>query len=426
MIKIFIAVLVLNLSSTILPQKLTKVELDSLYSLFTYVKGVSTSENMQQQFEEHPEITKCGLGLVTTIKEYLSNFSIEQQNVLTKLLTRPTTEKSITTSNGFFRVHYDLTGSNALGYDLNLLLQALDSVYNFEISYLNYPTPPSDGSEGGDDKYDIYVQNLGGLYGYTQFETKVADSRWTSYMVIDNDFVGYYSTGIAGAQVTVAHEFHHGIQSGSYAPQSIASPFRSEDLFFYELSSTAMEEFVFNDVNDYYAYMPSYFQHPERAMPMHDGYNLAIWNIFLQKNFGFEILKNQWERIPTTSAIKSIALSINSFNSSFRYELNNFGLWCYFTGSRAISGRYFEEASDYPIITPTAIMTFNSSSQTYELGLYPTSNYYLRINLPNNDGVFNSIISNSDWQKLKLMIQRFLKSSFSIFQRYNSRMKNYK
>ena len=417
MIKYFITFIILSFSSTILAQDFSKAELDSMYNLFTYVKGVNVSEHFKQQLKEHSEVLKCGMGLVTSIKQNLNSFSVEQQNVLSKILERPINlPNTVVSSNGFFRVHYTTTGNNAIGYDLNLLLAALDSVYNFEINYLGYPTPPSDGSAGDDDKYDIYIQNLSGLYGYTQFETKVADTRWTSYMVIDNDFVGYYSAGINGAKVTVAHEFHHAIQSGSFAPQNFNSPYRNDDIFFYELTSTSMEEFVFDDVNDYYAYMPTYFQHPEKAMPMHDGYNLAIWNIFLQKNFGFEILKNQWERIPTTSAIKSIALSINSFNSSFRYELNNFGLWCYFTGLRAISGRYFEEASNYPIITPTAIMNFNSSSQTYELSLYPTSNYYLRINLPNNDGVFNSIISNTDWQSAEIDYTQIKNSSFSIYQ----------
>ena len=56
-------------------------------------------------------------------------------------------------------------------------------------------------------------------------------------MMIDNDFTSYFSSGINGARVTVAHEFHHSIQGGNYI-------FRPEDTFFYEITSTAMEEFV--------------------------------------------------------------------------------------------------------------------------------------------------------------------------------------
>mgnify|MGYP006314159219 FL=1 len=411
---VFISLLILLMSSKILPQELSKVELDSLYSLFTFIKGVNASDKLQKQFQENPAITKCGMELVNTISQNLDNYSIEQKQILSKILERPQSQTSTVSPGGFFRVHYDLTGNNALGYDLNLLLQALDSAYNFEINFLGYPSPPSDGAEGGDDKYDIYVQNLAGLYGYTQFETKVSDSRWTSFMVIDNDYVGYYSSGINGAKVTVAHEFHHGIQGGNYAPAGSNSPFRNSDVFYYEITSTAFEEFVFDDVNDYYAYMPSYFQNPETAMSLNDGYNLAIWNIYLQNNFGFDILKRQWELIPGNDALKAIAISIDENGSTFGNELNKFGIWTYFTNSRNIyPGEYFEEASSYPIITPTATMSFTPPSDIYNMTIAPVANYFLRINLPSSDGVFYSIITNSDYQK---SANQTLPFTFSIYQ----------
>ena len=411
---VFISLLILLMSSKILPQELTKVELDSLYNLFTFIKGVNTSDGLQKQFQENPAITKCGMELVNTLSQNLSNYSGEQQQILSKILERPQSQTSVVSPGGFFRVHYDLTGNNALGYDLNLLLQALDSAYNFEINFLGYPAPPSDGAEGSDDKYDIYVQNLAGLYGYTQFETKVTESRWTSFMVIDNDYVGYFSTGINGARVTVAHEFHHGIQGGNYAPTGSNSPFRNSDVFYYEITSTAMEEFVQDGVNDYYAYMPSYFQNPETAMTLNDGYNLAIWNIYLQNNFGFDILKRQWELIPGNDALKAIAISIDENGSTFGNELNKFGIWTYFTNSRNIyPNEYFEEASNYPLITPTATLSFTPPSDVYNMTIAPVANYFLRINLPSSDGVFYSIITNSDYQKSATQTLPF---TFSIYQ----------
>ena len=57
--------------------------------------------------------------------------------------------------------------------------------------------------------------------------------------------------------------------------------------FFMRLTSTSMEEFVYDDVNDYYAYMDSYFNNTDAAMPKQNGYNIAIWNIYLKDNFGF-------------------------------------------------------------------------------------------------------------------------------------------
>jgi hypothetical protein len=405
---------VMSISSTILSQDLSQNQLDSLYNLFTFIKGVNTSEKLQKQLEQNPAIKKCGMEMVNTLSHNLKSYSSEQQQVLSKILQRPTMQTNTLTPSGFFRVHYDLTGSNALGYNLNLLLTALDSAYNFEINYLGYPAPPSDGSEGSDDKYDIYIQNLAGLYGYTQFETKVTDSRWTSFMVIDNDYVGYYSSGIDGAKVTVAHEFHHGIQGGNYAPAEVNAPFRSADIFYYEITSTAMEEFVQDDINDYYAYMNSYFQNPENSMPNNDGYNLAIWNIYLQKNFGFDVLKRQWDLIPGNNALKAIALSLDEAETNFGNELNKFGIWTYFTNSRNIyPDEYFEEAGNYPLINPAAVVSFSPPSDTYNMTIAPVANYFLKINLPSSDGVFYSIITNSDYQRTS---NQTLPFSFSIYQ----------
>ena len=417
MTKIIFAVCAFTMSSIILPQELSKTELDSLYNLYTYLQGINTSGSINQNLLENPEVGKCGLGLVTSIKQNLNSFSLEQQSLLHKLLERPTLPNSIVTPSGLFRVHYTNVGNDAIGYDLNTLLSAIDSVYNFEIGYLGYPMPPTDGADGGDDKYDIYVKNIPGFYGYTQPENKVNSTNWTSYLVIDNDYPtgSYYTQGINAAIVTVAHEFHHAIQMGSFAPSELNAPFRESDRFFYEITSTSFEEFVFDDVNDYYAYMPTYFQNPENSMPSHEGYNLAIWNIYLQNNFGFDILKSQWELMPSTPSIKAIALSINDAGSTMGNELNKFGLWTYFTNSRAVSGRYFEEAANYPLITPTAAMNFNSSSQVYNMSVNPTANYFLRINLPSPDGVFFTIITNSDWQKAIDNYSQFLDFSFTIY-----------
>ena len=413
MTKLLITIIIFISFVQINAQDYSKIELDSLFNLFTFIRGVSVSDIRQKQVDENPELIKCGMQLVNSIKQNLDKFTFEQQQILFPLLQRPITQTSTVSPNGFFRIHYDVNGNNAIGYDLNLLLQALDSVYTFEIISLGFPSPPSDDTSGGDGKYDIYVLNIVD-YGYTQPENKIADSRWSSYMVIDNDYPAgsYFTQGINAARVTVAHEFHHAIQMGSYAPSEINSPYRNEDVYFYELTSTSFEEFVFDEVNDYYAYMPSYFNHPEYAMPNQSGYNMAIWNIYLQKNFGFNIIKRQWEHMPNKSALESIALSLRD-SSTWGNELNKFGIWTYFTNLRAVSGKYFDEAANYPLITPTATVLFTPPSKTYDMTIAPVANYFLKISLPSPDGVFFSIITNSDYLKTPNQTFPF---AFSVFQ----------
>ncbi len=401
-------------------QELNRAQLDSVYNLYTYLRGVSSSNELKKQIEIDPAIRKCGMGLVEEIKSNLSSFTIEQQAVFSKILQRPSLPNTLISPNGFFIIHYAITGTDAIGYDVNLLAQALDSSYNFEVNYLGYPPPPADGVEGGDGRYDVYVRNLGNLYGQTTSESKVGASNWTSFLEIDNDFAGFFTQGINAARVTVAHEFHHAIQMGNYAPGNGSSAIRSSDTYFYEITSTSMEEFVYSSVNDYYAYMADYFRNPERPIPLNNGYNLAIWNIFLKDNFGFGVIKRQWEMMPTTVALNAINQSIIEKSSNFGFELNTFGIWTYFTSNRSITGKYFEEAVNYPLITPTTTVTFSTQSQKYDMTVGPTGNYFLKINLPSSDGTLFSIISNSDVQQAISNSNQTFDFSYSIYSDINS------
>ncbi|AFH50783.1 Hypothetical protein IALB_3080 [Ignavibacterium album JCM 16511] len=372
---------------TLFAQELSKAQLDSLYNLFLYVRSENKIESDKPAgFPEEPE--KCGFGFVNTIALNVDKFLPEQQAILKVLLQRPSLQTSTVTPKGYFRIHYDQSGTNAPGYSLAELAAALDSAYEFEVNYLGYPPPPPDNGAGGDDRYDIYILDLGGsYYGYTQFEDLIGNGKYLTFTVIDNDYQGYFSTGINGARVTVAHEFHHGIQAGNYI-------YRDSDLFYYEITSTAMEEFVFDDVNDYYAYMPDYFNNPTRAFAQNNGYNLAIWNIFLKDRFGFDILKRQWELMPSARALNAINISLNEKGSTFRNELNKFGVWTYFTNYRTFPGKYFDEAANYPLIRTTNPMIFTPPSKTFTMSSRPTTNYFLKI-VDGRDTLI-SIISNSD------------------------------
>lgn len=385
--RITLAFVVLFFSATF-GQEFTKQQLDSLFNIFVYVRSEDKVQSEKPaELSQQPE--KCGFELVNTIALNIDKFLPEQQSLLKVLLQRPVLQKSIVTPQGYFRIHYNETGNDAPEYSLTELAAALDSAYNFEVNFLGYPPPPVDNGNGGDSKYDIYIIDLGGsYYGYTQFEDALGNGKYTTFTVIDNDYQGYFTTGINGARVTVAHEFHHAIQTGNYI-------YRDSDLFYYEITSTAMEEFVFDDVNDYYAYMSDYFNNPTRPFIQNNGYNLAIWNIFLKERFGFNILRRQWELMPAARALNAINLSLNEVGSSFRSELNKFGVWTYFTNYRTFPGKYFEEAANYPVIRTTNPMIFTPPSKTFSMSTRPTTNYFLKI-IDGRDTLV-SIITNSDF-----------------------------
>lgn len=375
--------ILLLLPACILGQNYSAEQLDSVYNEYLYLKAPHLVQNIDQLPKDNLPL-KCGLGTINFVQMNRNLFGTEKQTVINKVAQRVPKQTSIVSPGGFFRIHYNTTGTNTPRYnstltpDQNAMLitEALDSSYNFEVAYLGYPAPPSDDTSGGDNLYDVYIEELGsGLYGYTEYEREVTagSGRFTSFMVIDNDYVGSFATtGINGARVTVAHEFHHAIQGGNYI-------FRDADRFFYEITSTAMEEFVFDSVNDYYAYMSSYFQNPGNSFSSNNGYNLAIWNIFLKDRFGFEILKRQWELMPQMRAISAIGSSLTEFNSSLRAEFNKFGIWTYYTNNRRIPGQYFEEAQFYPLLRTGMARTFSPPSDSVNGNSYPVANNFFNL-----------------------------------------------
>ncbi|NMB80524.1 MAG: hypothetical protein GYA14_01765, partial [Ignavibacteria bacterium] len=175
--------------------------LDSLYNEFVRIKSFAVNVKEQHRVSTITETGKCGFSTINDVKINFNKFDPKQKEVLSSLLQRPQADTSFVTPSGKFRIHYKKTGFDAPGYNLNDLAKAADSSYNYEVNILGYPPPPGDMGAGGDDRYDIYIANLGsGLYGYTELENELTNDRYTSFTVIDNDFSSQNTKGIDGAR----------------------------------------------------------------------------------------------------------------------------------------------------------------------------------------------------------------------------------
>lgn len=374
--------------------------LDSLYNKLLRINEVKTSKYPVIQSLGGTE--KCGFGLANIIKRNLNLYSSEQQNNINNILSRPELQTSIVSPKGIFRIHYDTTGANTPTYDINALAIAFDSSYIFEVELLGFPPHPSDNGSGGDDLYDVYVRNLNGsLYGQTTQDASVGSSTTSSFIEIDNSFSqneGYNTFGINAARVTAAHEYHHAIQLGNYG-------YFSEDVYFHELTSTAFEEFVFDEVNDYYYYINSYFRNTDRRLENNSGYNLAVLGIYLKERFfnedpmrGYNILKSTWENMVNNRAVVALASAFNNYNTSFEIEFNNFGKWIFFTGKNTHPGEYFEEAQFYPDVSSTYEFELTNKQFTFSFSSEPTGLNYVRL-FNYYDGLadtIDAVVSNSD------------------------------
>lgn len=245
---------------------------------------------------------------------------------------------------------------------IHLCAQVFDHVWEVEVDSLGYRQPPADGpwygdeDYGGNSRYDVYVEDLDNhrVYGYTQSEFVVPEGHpraTTSYLVVDNDYSSsiYPTPGDGGLMVTAAHEFFHAVQF-AYDTQ--------EERFYMEISSTWMEDVVFDAVNDYYYYLApagysTIFSSPELSLATFDGiheYSSCVWAHYLAKRFGRQILREIWEGCVQKTALDAMEEALNRRGMTLASAHNEFAIWNYFTGSRADTSLFYPEGDRYPLV----------------------------------------------------------------------------
>ncbi len=125
------------------------------------------------------EPIKCGLPGITHAIHQIPDRTLPGIQSLQKILSRPVMQTSVI--NGGFRVHFDTTGLNApamldgAGNRLpGTAREYVDSIFSIlsfvtplESETLGYGALRTDGDNGGGPEYDIYVMELGNMYGYT-------------------------------------------------------------------------------------------------------------------------------------------------------------------------------------------------------------------------------------------------------------------
>ena len=317
---------------------------------------VLKGETLPEEFRS-PTPIKCGFGIVAEVHEYLKTHP-EKKVGLQKKAMQSVYDHSFTAKGGtrIFRINYDVSGPDAvpsLDANSNSIPDwveetglAFERSYLLEVDTLGYREPLSFSAFG---HYDIYIVDLSNSYGYTQDVSQVTSNpdTYTSEIYVENDYSeGFYTHGYDALRVTCGHEFFHAIQ--------FSYNFRESDAWYYEVSSTWMEDVTYDNVNDYYAYLPSFFGAPETSLDSFSGlwpYGAAVWNHMIEKKYGRDAIKKSWEYMPSRNAITSIDGAIKSISSSnLSKTFSEFAVWDYYTAGRADSIAYFPEALHYPKI----------------------------------------------------------------------------
>ena len=334
------------------------------------------------------------------------------QKVLASYVSRPTlfSAQIYASPGGHFNIHYsnsllsgdhpDLTDADHNGVPdwVETVAAVFDNVYAVEVKGMGFRSPPV-------IKYDVYLLDLVSqrAYGFTD---DVYDPNYpptgvvsvASYIEIDKAFTdpmftvdGTY-TPVEMLEVTAAHEYHHAIQFGyNYY----------FDPTFAEMTSTWMEDEVYDGVNQSYEYLPSYLPQASTIAidaPEDGGseYGRWVFNRYLAESHSHaptqqssDFLRAVWERIGSTPAplygnnlpmLPAVMATISVYGGTLSDDFLGFAKRLYredwashdaldTARIAAVSLNPQATYSNYPVNT-TAISTFAANLSPYTFAYY--------------------------------------------------------
>ncbi len=259
-----------------------------------------------------------------------------------------------------FLIHYTLKGKDAVNPRdddnngtpdyVDQIAQTVEYVWNVEINQMGWAPPPHDHGEGGDNRFDVYLQNImpDSIAGYTQSEGGyIGDNPETpererraaySYLALDNDYQEAEGTGIKPLdlmKVTVAHEFNHVIQAGydDFDPQT----------WLYEATAVWMETQVYPDISDSRNYLPDIMNAPDTCRTAKSAwYGSWLFVEMLAEKHGRDIVRSIWESSRQLDGYSAIDAALKPYNSSLVIESRAFAV--------ANLLRSYTDGRDYPTV----------------------------------------------------------------------------
>lgn len=372
---------------------------------------------------------KCGTLILEQVRQNFDIFSDGQQALLRRLLVRPDLPLSVVSASRRFRFHYADSGIDAIPLDdldsngapdyLEEVEKAFEKSYDYQVVQLGYLPPPDDGGADGPE-FDVYIHNLSGVYGLTTTDGGVPgttqDDRRT-YVEIDNDFLNdYFTPGVPGARVTAAHEYFHAVQ---FAYRTIQN---SNELFYYELCSVWMEDVVYDEINDYYQYLPSFFRRPDISFNRFDPFlhylGEALWNHFLVKKFNdLNLVRRSWELMRNdVLAIDAVNQSLDEQGSTLTDAFAEFAVWNYFTGGRADPVAFYDESDQYPEVRFKGDFTISADTTISDSSLSLSHKYY-KFTTFSAGGYFltGNVAAGGNWKFAAIVKRPGEAASFQIF-----------
>jgi hypothetical protein len=302
---------------------------------------------------------KCGTRyhMAVETNQDILNPKLYEQYIQSQSIA-PVRQRSMISPSGFFKLHWDDSLTHAVpqedldgnGYPdyIDSAAVILDYVRDVEVGEMGYLPPP--GDDGNElIPYPVYFTNhfkYGETIRVNVIQSNLPAITYTSHIHFDNDYSEYYfpTKGLDGLRVTAAHEYHHAIQLGYI--------YRPDDVYFFEMTSTWLEEYIYPEIDDYLYYLDYFFETVSNSrfdqISLTYPYANSIYLQMVESQFDASVIKTIWEKMRNDGSLTS---TLEENNTTWYESLNEYGLWLYYTGDRAISNTFFSDAALFPEIT---------------------------------------------------------------------------
>jgi len=415
----------------------------AVHSANEIIKGFSDHSIKTHISDDLRNIAKYGHSLPENMKEELKNlgFNFDGPIVNRTLDTRSEAEGlDETYDNGLFRFHYTTTGTNAISTSdtnsnsipdyIDQMSDVFTNVVVEILTNLGFVEPPGDGwypnnyDNGGSGLYDIYIRNIrADWYGYVQYEFYANNNTGnnehssgvnevnaiTTYMVMRNNYNGFQNTLIENIQVTAAHEYFHAVQIGYDS---------WEESWIMEATAVQMEEILYDDINDCYQYMWTWFNSPHISLNMNSSlhmYGSFIFFEYVNTHVNMDVIRNFWEKSISLDSyddeysIQTLDYVFQDFGTSFADMMNGMSIANRILSSNHGADPYWYEEADAYRVSPSTFKTVyfsNGANETItDTSLQANAAQYTR--LISDDPVLatlsNDVGSNSDLELHAIM-----------------------
>ena len=360
-------------------------------------------------------IRQGAIGLTDLEKVRLNDIGLSVHG--NEIIVLKSTVLDQTYDSDHFRFYYTLDGSSNDAVEnedyVTSMGAVFEEVWSFYIDSMGFDPPPLNPNIDH-DLYEIYIEYLSptyfGLtfgegsgescYGFIKMRNSYTASQFNNHTVLEN------------IQVTAVHEFFHSIQFGYNC---------YEKFWFMEASATWSEDELYDNINDFYRYIPNFFSNPNHAIGTEGTfmYGTCIFFQYIDEHLGGrETIRKSWDysrdyASPVNDiSFLAIDAALQENNFSFEIAYNQMRIANQILSSSENAGVYsYEEADGYlTVVSPPPKEDYFffekgdiESIDNYSLQLYESHYYFLSIETPisisltevNGEFSFTSIVKMS-------------------------------